>query len=123
MKFILDSIILVLYTRSKGNGFFANWDEVLLHKEELLNFLKEQIISFPKNYDVSSISDNLLARLLPAVFSKITFEDSAIHVFPLVPYTMLPISIRVDGYQTNLPEHPISVCSLEAPQILPSDMS
>ena len=23
MKFILDSIILVLYTRSKGNGFFA----------------------------------------------------------------------------------------------------
>ena len=106
-----------------GNGFFANWDEVLLHKEELLNFLKEQIISFPENYDIFSISDNLLARLLPALFSKITFEDSAIHVFPLVPNAMLPISIRADGHQTNLPDRPITVYSQEAPLLPPSDKS
>ena len=79
-----------------GNGFFTNWEEILLHKEELLNFLKDKIITFPEDYDLSTISDSLLARLLPAIFSKITFNGSVIHVFPLVPYEMFPLSIHAD---------------------------
>lgn len=96
-----------------GNGFFSNWDDLILHKEELLDFLKEHVISFPENFDVNTLSDELLAHLLPALFSKITFNGSTINVFPLVPPDLFPISIHADVFRTGLPANPSCVCSQE----------
>lgn len=104
-----------------GNGFFTNWDEIILHKGELLNYLKEHVISFPETFDAGTISDELLAHLLSALFSKITFSGSDINVFPLIPPDLFPISIRADVFRTGLPERPNCVCSQEESPLPSSD--
>lgn len=80
-----------------GNGFFSNWDEILLHRETILHFLNEHVFSFPDGFDSSAFTDSQLAHLLPAFFAKITFiDENTIEVFPLLPPDMFPISIRAD---------------------------
>lgn len=61
-----------------GNGLFSNWEEILLHKEEILSYMKENIISFPDRFDLSALTESQLANILPAVFYKITFDGSTI---------------------------------------------
>lgn len=68
-----------------GNGLFSNWEEILLHKDEILSYLKNNIISSPDRYDLSSLTESQLANILPAIFTKITFEDSTINLFSQVP--------------------------------------
>lgn len=81
-----------------GNGFFSNWEEILLHKDEILTILKESIISFPDNYDFSALTESQLANILPAIFKKITFEGSYMNLFPLISLNddSSPTSTRVD---------------------------
>ena len=77
-----------------GNGFFSNWEEVLLHKEDILSALHNRFFSFPDNFDVLTLTEGQLARLLSAVFHKITFDETGINFFPLIPKEMLPIVIH-----------------------------
>ncbi len=80
------------------NGFFANWDEILIHKEEILLLLKEKILSFPSGFDTSVLTESQLAHILPAIFAKITFEGNEINVYPLVQTDMFPISAYADEH-------------------------
>lgn len=81
-----------------GNGLFSNWEEILLHKDEILSYLKDNIISFPDSYDLSALTESQLANVLPAVFTKITFEGSNINLFSQFPVdgSLSPISVHVD---------------------------
>lgn len=80
-----------------GNGFFSNWDEILLHRDTILHFLNEHVLSFPDGFDISTFTDSQLAHILPALFTKIIWiDESTIEVFPLLPPDMFPISIRAD---------------------------
>lgn len=77
------------------NGFFSNWDEILIHKEEILLLLKKEILSFPSGFDTSVLTESQLAHILPAIFAKITFESNEINVYPLVQTDMFPVSVYV----------------------------
>jgi len=60
------------------NGFFSNWDEIILHKDEILLIIKENLLSPPDILslpNLTNLTENQLARILPAVFTKITFND------------------------------------------------
>lgn len=82
-----------------GNGLFSNWEEILLHKDEILTILKDDInIPFPDNYDLSAITESQLANMLPAVFTKITFEGSHMDLFAQIwtDDDLSPTSVHVD---------------------------
>ncbi len=82
-----------------ANGFFFNWEEILLHRDTLLEFLDKHVFSLPDDFDIFTFTDSQLARLLPALFAKIIFiDESTIEVFPLLPLDMFPVSIRADGF-------------------------
>ncbi len=70
-----------------GNGFYANWEEILAHKDTILYLLTEKLFSFPEDWNISDFSEKQLARLLPAVFSRITFDKTSntITLYPLLP--------------------------------------
>lgn len=70
-----------------GNGLFSNWEEILLYKDEILSYLKENIIPQLDHYDLSTLTENQLAYTLPAVFTKITIEDSVITFYSQVSAT------------------------------------
>ncbi len=70
-----------------GNGLFSNWEEILLYKDEILSYLKENIIPQLDHYDLSALTENQLAYTLPAVFTKITIEDSVITFYSQVSAT------------------------------------
>ncbi len=78
------------------NGFFSNWDEILIHKEEILLLLKEKVLSFPNGFDTSVLTESQLARILPAIFAKITVKGTEITVYPLVQMDKFPISACAD---------------------------
>ncbi|MBO5030662.1 MAG: helix-turn-helix domain-containing protein [Lachnospiraceae bacterium] len=79
-----------------GNGLFSNWDDILSHKEPILLYLKEEVISFPDDFDLSTLSESQLAHILPAVFTKITFDGSSMSFFLQLPTDSLPFSIHAD---------------------------
>lgn len=82
-----------------GNGFFFNWEEILLHRDTLLEFLDKHVLSFPDDFDIFALTDSQLAHLLPALFAKIIIiDETTIEVFPLLPPDMFPISIRADEH-------------------------
>ncbi len=70
-----------------GNGLFSNWEEILLYKDEILSYLKENIIPQLDHYDLSALTENQLAYTLAAVFTKITIEDSVITFYSQVSAT------------------------------------
>lgn len=81
-----------------GNGLFANWEEILQHKDEILDYLKENILSFPDSYDLSTLTESQLANILPAVFTKITFEGSSMNLYSQIQMndSSCPIEVFVD---------------------------
>lgn len=83
-----------------GNGLFSNWEEILLHKDEILTYLKDNIISSPDRYDLSTLTESQLANILPAVFTKITFEGSTINLYSQIPIvkSSCPISVHADEH-------------------------
>ncbi|MCI8865608.1 MAG: helix-turn-helix transcriptional regulator [Lachnospiraceae bacterium] len=81
-----------------GNGIFSNWDEILLHREQILLFLGKEVLSFPDGFDLSTLTEGILARILPALFAKITFNGPEISIFPLLPVEAFPLSISSDGF-------------------------
>lgn len=78
-----------------GNGLFSNWEEILVHKDEIISYLKDNIISSPDRYDLSALTESQLANILPAVFTKITFEDSTINFFSQVPIVKSSCTLSV----------------------------
>ena len=81
-----------------GNGLFDNWEEILLHKDAVLSFLKDKIspnIPYLNNYDLSTLTESQLANILPALFTKITIEDSRINFFSQLPEDNPSSSIEV----------------------------
>lgn len=84
-----------------GNGLFDNWEEILLHKDDVLSFLKDNIIPYIpilNKYDLSALTESQLASILPAIFTKITIEDSHMNFFSQIPAddSSSPIAVRVD---------------------------
>ena len=81
-----------------GNGLFDNWEEILLHKDAVLSFLKDKIspiIPYLNNYDLSTLTESQLANIRPALFTKITIEDSRINFFSQLPEDNPSSSIEV----------------------------
>ncbi|MDE6054218.1 MAG: helix-turn-helix domain-containing protein [Lachnospiraceae bacterium] len=68
-----------------GNGLFANWEEILIHRNEILLFIKENVVLFPDDWDLSIFTESMLANFLPAVFSKITFNGSNMNLSLQLP--------------------------------------
>lgn len=84
-----------------GNGLFDNWEEILLHKDNVLSFLKDNIIPYIpilNKYDLSALTESQLASILPAIFTKITIEGSHMNFFSQIPAddSSSPIAVRVD---------------------------
>lgn len=84
-----------------GNGLFDNWEEILLHKDDVLSFLKDNIIPYIpilNKYDLSALTESQLASILPAIFTKITIEDSHMNFFSqiLADDSSSPIAVHVD---------------------------
>jgi len=81
-----------------GNGLFSNWEEILLHKDEILSYLKENIISSPDRYDFSALTESQLANILPAVFYKITFDGSTINLYSQITNikSAYPLAVHAD---------------------------
>lgn len=84
-----------------GNGLFDNWEEILLHKDDVLFFLKDNIIPYIpilNKYDLSALTESQLASILPAIFTKITIEGSHMNFFSQIPTddSPSPIAVRVD---------------------------
>lgn len=84
-----------------GNGLFDNWEEILLHKDDVLSFLKDNIIPYIpilNKYDLSALTESQLASILPAIFTKITIEGSHMNFFSQIPTddSPSPIAVRVD---------------------------
>ena len=82
-----------------GNGFFSNWEEILLHKDEILSYLQENII-FSDRYDLSVLTESQLANVLPAVFTKIIIDGSTIKFYSQIPATKSSYPLA-----TNADEH------------------
>lgn len=85
------------------NGLFDNWEDILFHKDNVLSFLKENIapyIPLLNHYDLSALTESQLANILPALFTKITIEDSRINFFSQIPKddSSSPIEARVDEF-------------------------
>lgn len=86
-----------------GNGLFDNWEEILLHKDDVLSFLKDNIIPYIpilNKYDLSALTESQLASILPAIFTKITIEDSHMNFFSQIPAdgSSSPIAVHVDEF-------------------------
>lgn len=84
-----------------GNGLFDNWEEILLHKDDVLSFLEDNIIPYIpilNKYDLSALTESQLASILPAIFTKITIEDSHMNFFSQIPTddSSSPIAVHVD---------------------------
>lgn len=81
-----------------GHGLFSNWEEILLHKDEILSYLRDNIISSPDRYDLSALTESQLANILPAVFTKITFEGSNMNLYSQIQLndSSDPIEVHVD---------------------------
>lgn len=84
-----------------GNGLFDNWEEILLHKDNVLSFLKENIVPYIpllNNYDLSALTESQLANILPALFTKITIEGSHMTFFSQIQEnnSWSPIEARAD---------------------------
>ena len=60
--------------------------------------LGKEILSLPDEFDLSTLTEGTLARILSALFAKITFSGSEISIFPLLPAEAFPISISSDGF-------------------------
>lgn len=67
-----------------GNGFYSNWEDIIPHKElilETLNtFLKNTAPKIAAEIDLTSLTENELARFLPGVAEKIVFKDNNITI-------------------------------------------
>lgn len=81
-----------------GNGLFSNWEEILIHQDEIISYLKDNIISSPDRHDLSALTESQLANILPAVFTKITFEGSNMNLYSQVQLndSSDPIEVHVD---------------------------
>ncbi len=84
-----------------GNGFYANWEEIIPYKEEIINALHDSLPDVSSFFNLSSMTECELSRFLPAVFDKIVIDGSNITLYE-------SSSISADEHQTNPPEHPSS---------------
>ena len=92
-----------------GNGFYSNWEDILEYNDVIFSLLSEKLLSFPKALDMSDFSEKLMARFLPAVFAKITFNKNTntITLYPLIPlFFEKPIEASFDECRINPPTHP-----------------
>lgn len=83
-----------------GVGLFANWEEILLHKNVIFGMLGKFIPSPPDPTLVNEFTEGELARIFSALFSRIVIEGSTIDVYPLVP-----LLGRVEHKLLRLPEN------------------
>ena len=93
-----------------GNGFFSNWEEILTHRDYILQNTKKLFPSLSEYLNLSDLSESQLAHLLPALFEKITFENDTcyIHVHLLISSLVTPSAeAGAEESQTDLPRHPI----------------
>ncbi len=79
-----------------GDGFFDNWDEILLHREQIENVLKEKFTIFSDRLAPSELSEGQLARLLSAIFTKITFDGSNVCFYLRVQAEIVSSSTHAD---------------------------
>ncbi len=81
-----------------GNGLFSNWEEILLHKDDIFSFLEDNIapyIPLPNNCDLSKLTESQLANMLPALFTKIIIEESQISFFSQIAPEDSPTAVHV----------------------------
>lgn len=90
-----------------GNGLFANWEDILLHKDIILSSLVELLPAIPQILNLSDLSEKQLARLLPALLAKVTFTEDTISLYLLnSSEPEIPVEVPSGECQTDLPVHP-----------------
>lgn len=84
-----------------GNGFYSNWEEIIPHKDKIIDAFCDLLPEISSLFDLHSLTEPEFSRLLPAIFSEIVIDGSKItlHTSP---------SICADEHQTDLPVHPSS---------------
>ena len=94
-----------------GNGFFANWEDVLMYKDSILSSLSRLFPNLLEKLDLYKLSEKQLARILPAILVKVTFnrEFNTITLYPLIPFESgQPFAVPSGGCETDLLGHPNS---------------
>lgn len=70
-----------------GNGFYSNWEDIIPHKELILEsldtFFKKAAPGIAAQIDLTSFTENELARFLPGIAEKIVFNDNNIKIILL----------------------------------------
>ncbi len=79
-----------------GNGLFDNWEEILCHREQIECVLKEKFSRLSDHFVLSDLSEGQLARLLSAIFVKITFDGSDIRFHLQLPEKIVPSAAHAD---------------------------
>ena len=59
-----------------GNGIFSNWEEIIIHKDIILKALTKEIPYPLEKWDLNSLSERQLARILPSILTKVVFDES-----------------------------------------------
>ncbi len=59
-----------------GNGIFSNWEEIVTYKDIILKALTKEIPCPLEKWDLNSISERQLTRILPLVLTGVVFNES-----------------------------------------------
>ena len=92
-----------------GNGFFSNWEEILAHRDSILQNAKKLFPSLAEYLNLTVLSESQLAHLLPTLFEKITFENETCHIYVHLLISSLAspsAGADADESQINPPEYP-----------------
>ncbi len=79
-----------------GNGIFSNWEEIVTYKDIILKALTKEIPCPLEKWDLNSISERQLTRILPSVLAKVVFNESNnISIFLFIPQSEWSVKVLV----------------------------